>query len=55
MNVGVMKDYKLRDLRAFIYYESIKRQESRSRLTIKLDRLMIVSNQTFSTGFCMYH
>jgi hypothetical protein len=26
-----------------------------SRLTIKLDRLMIVSNQAFSAGFCMYH
>jgi ABC-type tungstate transport system permease subunit len=25
------------------------------RLTIKLDRLMIVSNQAFSAGFCMYH
>ncbi len=24
------------------------------RLTIKLDRLMIVSNQAFSAGFCMY-
>jgi hypothetical protein len=24
-------------------------------LTIKLDRLMIVSNQAFSAGFCMYH
>ncbi len=27
----------------------------RPRLTIKLDRLMIVSNQAFSAGFCMYH
>jgi hypothetical protein len=26
-----------------------------ARLTIKLDRLMIVSNQAFSAGFCMYH
>ncbi len=27
----------------------------RARLTIKLDRLMIVSNQAFSASFCMYH
>jgi hypothetical protein len=26
-----------------------------SRLTIKLDRLMIVSNQALPAGFCMYH
>ncbi len=26
-----------------------------ARLTIKLDRLMIISNQAFSAGFCMYH
>jgi hypothetical protein len=26
-----------------------------ARLTIKIDRLMIVSNQAFSAGFCMYH
>ncbi len=29
--------------------------DSPARLTIKLDRLMIVSNQAFSAGFCMYH
>jgi hypothetical protein len=29
--------------------------ERKARLTIKLDRLMIVSNQAFSAGFCMYH
>jgi hypothetical protein len=31
------------------------KRDSLTRLTIMLDRLMIVSNQAFSAGFCMYH
>ncbi len=38
-----------------VLVQLLQMHDSISRLTIKLDRLMIVSNQAFSPGFCMYH